>query len=199
MFASLAALQTLCLSVEEPTEVTPFGAVPAVIPALTQFELFGLNSLADILDAVAMPALTRLSYNSGYGAQDLSCISRLTSPEELCLRSVALYEGVLDLGALPRLLHLDLRRSIMHQMEWRGGTVLQTLALDYDALDLEDEAAVAAIVDAFPCLRQLNLYIGDNDDEHVGGYTCRRLLHLAQLQSTLMARGCLVQFLDRNS
>ncbi len=179
------------------------GAVPAVMPALTQFQLFvhrDSNILPAILAAAAMPALTYLLFDGFYGgnevySEDLDCISCLTALETLHLRAVDVRSSTLHLGALPRLLSVDLEHVTLEPggtLFLRGGSVLQTLALDYIELQRDDDGMLAA-VQVLPCLRRLSLYA----DDMVGvKHQFGRLLYLARLQSTLEARGCQIKVIE---
>ncbi len=197
-FASLTELRTLCLSVKIVKWAAPPGAVPAMMPALTPFQFIGTSHLPAILAAAAMPALTSLLID-GQGAsldapEDLDCISCLTALETLRLRTVDLEGSTLHLGALPRLLSLDLDCHNLPRggSVLRGRTALQTLALDYQVLEHDGEEMMAA-VEALPCLRRLSLYA---DDLVIMTQEFGRLLCLARLHSTLEARGCQIEVVE---
>ena len=159
-------MQTLFFSVDAVVEALP-EAAPAAMPALEKIVAFGVNNLPQILAAATMPALTFLQF---VGSQEmvqpgalLDCISCLTALKQLYLNHMQLEDSTLHLGALPQLVLLDLEDVTLQPggTVLRGGTTLQTLALD--CYCVMDEVTVAA-VKALPFLRKVSFYLDDMFD-----------------------------------
>lgn len=105
MLATLTALENLNIAADSCVEA-PLGAAPATMPALVSLQIITTNWLPDILAAASLPALKSLHMDLEAGSHpaDLSCITSLTTLEDMCLDSVDLDDrSGFKLAALPRL------------------------------------------------------------------------------------------------